>query len=107
MPGRAQIALSLVSLVGVALLTSCSRSAGDGGKLSRSDFDFLRLGMSYQEVVDQVGEADRDAGSGISLMVYELADGTEMMLSFPTLDNLIAVHLYDPKSDTREVILGP
>jgi hypothetical protein len=63
--------------------------------------------MSYQEVVAQVGEADRDVGSGLSVMIYELGDGTQMMLSFPTLDNLIAVYLYDPESDTREVILGP
>lgn len=103
----ARITLSLVCLVGAALLSSCSRSGRDAGGLSRSDFDFLQLGMRYQEVIDQVGEADRDVGSGVHLMVYELSDGTEMMLSFPSLDSLAAVFLYDPESDTREQILGP
>jgi len=28
------------------------------------------------------------------------------MLSYASLDNLMAVHLYDPDRDTRELILG-
>ena len=106
MPGRALFTLSLFSFVGVVLFASCGGGSQDGGKLSRSDFEFLRLGMSYQEVVARVGEADRDVGSGLSLMVYDLSDGTQLMLSFPSPDNLIAVHLYDPDRDTRELILG-
>jgi len=105
MTGRAKFTLSLLSFVGVVLFASCGGSE-DGGKMSRSDFDFLRLGMSYQEVVDRVGEADRDVGSGIHIMVYDFSDGTQLMLSFASLDNLMAVHLYDPDRDTRELILG-
>ena len=105
MTGRAKFTLSLLSFVGVVLFASCGGSE-DGGKMSRSDFDFLRLGMSYQEVVDRVGEADRDVGSGIHIMVYDLSDGTQLMLSYASLDNLMAVHLYDPDRDTRELILG-
>jgi len=105
MPGRAKFALGLLSFLGVVVLASCGGSE-DGGKMSRSDFDFLRLGMSYQEVVARVGEADRDVGSGIHIMVYDLSDGTQLMLSFPSLDNLVAVHLYDPDRDTRDLILG-
>jgi hypothetical protein len=40
-------------------------------------------------------------------MVYDLGDGTQLMLSFPSLDELTAVHLYDPDRDTRELMLGP
>ena len=105
MSGRMQFTLSLLSFVGVVLFASCVRSEG-AGKMSRSDFDFLRLRMSYQEVVARVGEADRDVGSGIHIMVYDLSDGTQLMLSFASLDNLMAVHLYDPDRDTRELILG-
>jgi len=101
------LSLILFSLVGVFLVASCGGGSQDGGSLSRSDFDFLRLGMSYQEVAAHVGEADRDAGSGIHLMVYDLGDGTQLMLSFPSLDELTAVHLYDPDRDTRELMLGP
>jgi hypothetical protein len=106
MPGRAKFTLSLLSFVGVILFASCGGSE-DGGKMSRSDFDFLRLGMSYQEVVARVGDADREVGSGIHILVYDLSDGTQFMLSFPSLDSLMAVHLYDPERDTRELILGP
>jgi len=105
MPERAKFTLSLLGLVGVVVLASCGGSK-DGGDLTRSDFDFLQLGMTYQEVVARVGEADRDVGSGIHLMAYDLSDGTQLVLSFPSLDNLIAVHLYDPDRDTRELILG-
>jgi hypothetical protein len=101
-----QFTLTLLSFTGVVLFASCGGSE-DGGRVSRSDFDFLRLGMSYQEVVSRVGEADRDVGSGIHIMVYDLNDGSQFMLSFPSLDNLMAVHLYDPDRDTRELILGP
>src|SRR3989304_1407811 len=105
MSGRVQFKLGLLGFVGVVLFASCGGSE-DSGKVSRSDFDFLRLGMSYQEVVARIGEADRDVGSGINIMVYALSDGTQLMLSFPSLDNLMAVHLYDPDRDTRELILG-
>ena len=105
MPGKAQFTLSFFFIAVVVLLASCGGSQ-DGGKLSRSDFDFLRLRMSYQEVVARIGEADRDVGSGIHILVYDLSDGTQFMLSFASLDNLMAVHLYDPDRDTRELILG-
>ncbi len=62
--------------------------------------------MSYDDVVASVGEADEDIGSGIHLMVYGLEDGTEIVLSFPSFDNLIAVHLYNPETGERELILG-
>jgi hypothetical protein len=102
-----QISLGLFSLVGAVLLAPCTRGARIGDELTRADFDFLQLGMSYAPVVAQVGEADRDVGSGVSLMVYGLSDGTEIILAFPSPDNLTAVYLYDPETDTRETILGP
>ena len=105
MSGRVQFKLGLLGFVGVVLFASCGGSE-DSGRVSRSEFDFLRLGMSYQEVVDRVGEADRDVGSGIHIMVYDLSDGTQLMLSFASLEDLMAVHLYNPDRDTRELILG-
>ena len=63
--------------------------------------------MSYDEIITIIGEADRDIGSGIHLLVYDLDDGTEMILSFISLDDLQTVYRYDPKKDIREVILGP
>src|SRR3970040_181418 len=106
MSGRMQFKLGVFGFVGVVLFASCGGSE-DGGKMLRSDFDFLRLGMSYQEVVDRGGEADRGVGSGIHILVYDLSDSTQFMLSFASLDHLMAVHLYNPDRDTREQILGP
>lgn len=88
------------------LLVACNGPGDGGSKLTLADFQFLRLGMPHQEVVTQVGEADRDIGSGVHLMVYDLQDGTEMVLSFPSLDALAAAYLYKPESDERQVILG-
>lgn len=103
------VKLCMFNLVGMLLITSCNRSSlgGNGRDLSLTDFDFLRLGMSYEEVVAKVGEAKRDVGSGIHLMVYELKDGTELTLSFPSLDSLAAAYHYNPETDSRELILGP
>lgn len=100
--------LWLCSAVAVIGLTACNGNLGSTGSALPvlADFDFLELGMSYDRVISEVGEADRDIGSGIHLMVYPLQDGTELILSFPSLDNLTAVHLYDPESDVRQLILG-
>lgn len=88
------------------LLAACNVSTNGGVNLNASDFTFLKLGMTYQDVVEQVGEADRDIGSGVHLMVYDLQDGTQMILSFPSLDSLSAAYLYNPESDERQLILG-
>ena len=96
------------SLAGVILLASCN-GIGTQQRISKpilSDFEFLELGMEYDQVVTRVGEADRDIGSGVHLMVYELEDGTELVLSFPSLTSLTAAYLYDPESGYRELILG-
>jgi len=99
----------LWSLAGVMLLASCNGS-GTQQRISKpvlSDFEFLELGMEYDQVVTRVGEADRDIGSGVHLMVYELEDGTELVLSFPSLTSLAAAYLYDPESGNQELILRP
>lgn len=105
--GRGYI-VGLCSVVAVIGLSGCNGilMPPDNSLPVLADFEFLELGMSYDEVVGKVGEADRDIGSGIFLMVYQLENGTELILSFPSLDNLSAVHLYNPESDDRKLILG-
>ena len=101
----------LLSRIGLYLCLSlfafsaCSGINPQDQGLSVSSFDFLQTGMRYEEVVEKVGEADRDIGSGIHLMAYDLADGTEMILSFPSLDSLEAAYLYNPETGTRSPIL--
>jgi hypothetical protein len=99
----------LWSLACVMLLASCNGNGTQPGtsKPVLSDFEFLELGMEYDQVVKRVGEADRDIGSGVHLMVYELEDGTEIVLSFPSLTSLAAAYVYDPESGNGELILGP
>ena len=98
----------LWSLASVMILASCNVIGTQQGtsKPALSDFDFLQLGMEYDEVVARVGEADRDVGSGVHLMVYDLENGTELILSFPSLSSLGAAFIYDPESGDRELILG-
>lgn len=100
--------VGVCSVVAIIGLSGCNGNLvpPDNSLPVIADFDFLELGMSYDEVVGKVGEADSDIGSGIHLKVYQLEDGTELILSFPSLDNLTAVHLYNPESDDRQQILG-
>lgn len=107
------IRLAIYGIASLMLLASCNGNSAthtpttSDGSLTFLDFNFLTLGMSYDEIIAIVGEADRDTGSGVHLLVYDLNDGTEMMLSFVSLDDLLAAYRYDPKKDIREVILGP
>jgi hypothetical protein len=88
-------------------LVSCSILAATGNSKGRtlSDFSFLQIGMSYQTIIDEVGEADRDIGSGTYLKVYDLQDGKQIILSFVNLDNLTAAYLYYPETDQHQLFL--
>jgi hypothetical protein len=84
------------------LITSCTSV----NRPSLSDFSFLDPGMTYEEVVSRVGEPDRDVGSGVHLFVYDLDDGSELMLSFISLESLQAVYRYVPETDECKWLLG-
>lgn len=43
-------------------------------------FKTLRKGMSYEEIISIVGEPDQDIGSGLHVYLYNLADGTEVIV---------------------------
>lgn len=72
----------------------------------RSDFGFLKAGMDYEEVVSRVGPADRDIGSGLYILVYELNDGSEIYLSFVSLRHLEAATIEYP-SGMHENLVEP
>ena len=103
-----RLAPALFAVFAILALGSCNGSPAGSNGVSRnlSDFDFLELGMSYEEIVELVGEADRDAGSGLFLKIYDLEDGRQITLQFATLDALLGVFLYDPETDREEAILG-
>ena len=54
-------------------------------------FRRLQKGMSYNLVREWVGDADRDMGSGIHIMVYELGDDSRVLIGFPGFEKLIYV----------------
>lgn len=73
----------------------------------RADFDFLKTGISYQEIVARVGKADRDTGFGSYIFEYDLADGSilciQFMMSLESIDRAYVVY-----ADGRgEAIIGP
>jgi hypothetical protein len=103
--------LSVVIGLGLSI-AACSAKVsrpapGPTGKARHlADFAFLRLGMTYAEVVAVVGPADRLVGSGITGYMYELADGSRLSLVFdPSGSDLWRVILGRPDG-TRQLILG-
>ena len=55
------------------------------------DFKVLQKNISYGEVVAWVGPADADIGSGMHLLVYNLPDGSRVLLGFPSFEKLLFV----------------
>jgi hypothetical protein len=72
--------------------------------LTRADFEFLEIGMSYDEIVARVGPADREVGSGLHIFVYDLDDGSQMTLSFMTLEELFSAVIVQPDGEHEIVI---
>lgn len=75
------------ALVCALCLAGCV-SPGGQPELALSDFDFLEAGMGLEEIVERVGEPDRDVGSGVYLFHYDLADGRTVQLMFIDPDAL-------------------
>jgi hypothetical protein len=92
----------VLGLVIILLIISCSVKSLP----SLSDFSFIDIGMSYDDIVERVGEPDRDVGSGVYLFVYDLNDGGEIMLSFISLESLQAVYHYEQQTEDCSILLG-
>jgi hypothetical protein len=60
-----------------------------GDPKTLESFKQLKKGMSYADVMDWVGPAEKDIGSGIHIMQYTLADGSQVMLGFPDFQKMI------------------
>lgn len=99
--------MTFMLLLLIALLASCfpsCRSQGGQRRLTLSDFDFLEAGMSLEEIVERVGEPDRDVGSGIFLIQYDLADGRTVQLMFITPDKLVGAQVCKKDGTCRELL---
>jgi hypothetical protein len=72
----------------------------------KTDFDFLKPGISYNEIVAKVGKEDRDIGFGLYILEYTLGDGSRIYLQFSSLESLDRAFIV--YSDGKEeVIAGP
>ncbi len=101
---------SIVAISTLLLLAACTGGGPTPTPTSQrhtlEDFDFLVLGMTYNDVVAVVGPADENVGSGLMIYRYELADGTSLLLNFgPAGDDLWRAFRAFPDG-TRELILG-
>lgn len=68
------------------LLISCS---------TKKDLSFIEKGMSYDSIVENLGEPDAEIGSGIHIFVYNLEDGSKLTLSFIELNSLLSATVVD------------
>jgi hypothetical protein len=74
---------------------------------SISNFSFLNTRTTtYDDVVQIVGMPDRDIGAEVPIFVYELDDGSELMLQFKSLDKLQASYRYVPETKECKRLLG-
>lgn len=80
---RVFLALGVITILIVCLYYNIQ-----GHKLSRSDLDFLREGLRYNEVVAQIGKPDRETGSGVYWFEYDLENGEQLLLGFMKLEHL-------------------
>ncbi len=66
-------------------------------------FKALRKGMPLADVRDWLGEADRDIGSGIHVLEYQLPDRSRVHIGFPSFDRLIYVR-HEKDSQTVDLV---
>ncbi|MFC1936131.1 hypothetical protein ACFLYP_00535 [Chloroflexota bacterium] len=103
--------LFVFGLMTIQMLTACTLTNptpdNNNGGRTLKDFDFLELGMSYEEIKARVGPADREVGFGLHVLVYDLDDGFSLNLGFSFLDHLDYAHLVSPDGNTFQDILSP
>jgi hypothetical protein len=50
---------------------------------------FITEGTTMAQVIQSLGEPDRDAGSGIHIFVYRLSDGSEVWIGTPDASEIL------------------
>jgi hypothetical protein len=96
----------LLLMVMVSLMSALSACDTQQGR-SISDFEFLKKGMSYSEIVENVGEPSDNVGSGLYIFTYPLSDGRSIFISFANLDDLLDARIYDPTTESSNSLLNP
>jgi len=84
------ITLLMLCLVSVMLMStlSCNRCIDVEERVySISDFSKIQFGMTYEEVVELIGEPTGSIGSGMIWFTYKLCDGSRVCLLFLSIKN--------------------
>jgi hypothetical protein len=90
---------------GLSTLTPISTASPTSNR-QLTDFNFLEYGLSYDEIVKRVGKEDRDIGSGLYLLEYALADGSNVILQFFTLESLNNAYILYDDGKTEPLVLS-
>lgn len=101
---RQKIILILITVISLISIIGYTNWLSGKNVVSRSDLGFIRKGISYNEVVSQIGEPNRDIGSGVYLFEYELDDGGLLTLGFSNLNYLNQASILE-KDGTSSSIL--
>lgn len=105
---RTSIILYLITVLPV-MLAACSGFANAKAKsdaLTEVDFNFLAIGMSYDEIVTVVGKPEHEVGNDKYVFTYPLENGREMFLTFESLDHLSAAAVLT-ETGAFEVFIAP
>jgi hypothetical protein len=93
--GLGPLALVLFALAtaGCTFCFSGCRAQDSQRELALSDFDFLELGMSFEDITEELGLPDRFTGSGLVDAQYDLDDGRIIELTFMESDKLLGARI--------------
>lgn len=89
------LVLLVVIVVVIYLLVNKARKSPH----ELADFAFVEVGMSFDEIVDRLGEPDRDQAFGIYAPEYDLVDGHTVMLRFSPAMRLIRAWIITPQGE--------
>lgn len=107
-----------VILIFLFVISACQRSTSEPNETKtvpsktnlpsydrqRADFDFLIKGISYEEIVARIGKEDRDIGSGLYILEYNLADGSKVYLQFSSLESLDKAYIKSTDGHIENII---
>lgn len=95
-------------LIILLILCACGKVAQndkDGKAYMISEFSKIKIGMTYEDVVNLIGEPTYSLGSGMGWDLYEVADGWYFKLSFAgNGGTLIDIRIVD-EINNREFVL--
>ena len=78
--------LVFILLLLAVFLAGCAKPGCDGKGDTVEDFKFLERGMSYKEIKACVGPYDSTGGSMRIFLLYDLKDGSRVILGFSSLN---------------------